>query len=112
MDDDVVDGDADGPRVALVALGRGHAAAGTDELVGDPVELEGRHPWLDPLPDVRDRLADQRARATDAVDLRRAFADDHAASPSSSRSSAASISVETSSIDRAAWSGTSFPVAR
>ena len=48
VDDDVVDGDADRARVALVALGRGHAAAGTDELVGDPVELEGRDPWLDP----------------------------------------------------------------
>ena len=70
------------------------------KLVGDAVELDRRDAGLDALSDVRDRLRDERARAGDAVDLGRALADDHAAAPSSRSSSASSISVETSSIDR------------
>ena len=90
--DDVVRGDADRRRVALVAHRRGNATVRADEPVGDPVELDGRETRLDPLTDVRDRLRDERARLRDPLDLLRCLADDHAGASTSSRRSASSIS--------------------
>ena len=69
-------------------------------------------PGLDPLADVGDRLGDDGAGGGDPVDLGGALADDHAAAPSPSSSSAAAISAATSPMERAACSGTSFPVVR
>jgi hypothetical protein len=80
-----------------------------DHLLGDPVELTGRDPGLELLADVRDRLGDDAAGGRHLRDLLCGLADYHLAP---TVANALWISLATSSTDRFACSGTSFPVVR
>ena len=69
VDDHVVRREAGRRRVALVPLEGRDAAAGTDELLGDRVELAGRDPGLDVLLEQRQRLRDDHAGTRHRLDL-------------------------------------------
>ena len=110
VDDDLVLGDADRPRVPLVPFGRRDSAALADEDAGGGVELVRRDARRDQRADVGDRLGDEPAGRGDFLDLPRALANDHACAPTCS--SAASIAPATSSTVRSPSTATSLPSSR
>src|SRR3954447_17098234 len=98
-------------RIALVALEGRRAPARADELLGDRVELAGGDAGGDALLQQRQRVGDDRTGGGHDLDLLLRLADHHKA-PTSSSWSELWISRHTSSIERPACSGTSFPVTR
>src|SRR5581483_4664553 len=110
VDDHLVRRDADGRRKALVALRGRHGLVRADVVLRDAVELGHRDARLEPLLEERQRAGDDGSRPGHQLDLTRALPDDHA--EASTCWSASSISAQTSSIVRSAWSGTSRPVTR
>src|SRR4029077_9358457 len=91
--------------VAAVPLERRDAALATDELLGEGVQLGGRHAGAHVLADERERRGDDLAGAGHPLDLGRGLADDHLAI----WSSAFRISANTSSTGRSARMPTTLP---
>ena len=69
VDDHVVRRDADRLREPAIALRRRDPPVRVDELLGDAVELFGRHAGLDVTADVRDRVGGYTSGGRDQLDL-------------------------------------------